>query len=328
MTQKETIRWSFDLDPDVWDRILASCGGHPLQSALWGNARLRVDGVEDMRCAAFVGNDLIWMGRFEIRNLPLRGRVAWLPRGPAHVDHPLAMSAHQQFLGLLEKEGYLISFMDPYPQLISDEIYGVSLSSKPQTLWLDLKKGKEVIFNNLHKKLRYGVRASERAGVVLEETKAAEDVTAFFKLCDQVSETKQFDLPGSEQLLQELLLLTRPDSPYKAHLFVARFDGRIVSGYLSIENGNSLHNIWNGTDRSSSKHCPGEAVLWYQVAWAVDAGLSVYDQEGIDEEGNPGCYKFKKRLGGEEITLPGLHAHPYGALGRTVLTLGRWVGKI
>ena len=324
----DTINWSFDLSPNEWDCILASCGGHPLQSALWGQARQRVDGIEDKRWAAFIGNEPVWMGRFEIRSLPVRGRVAWLPRGPVLLNHPLSISAHRQFLALLKKEGFLLCFADPYPQIMGDAVLGESLRSAPQTLWLDLKKGKESLFDNMHKKLRYGVRAAERAGVILEESRDSGDVTEFFKLCDQVSAAKQFALPGSEQLLLELLLLTQSDSSYRAHLFVARFDGKVVSGYLSIENGKSLHNIWNGTDRSSSKQCPGEAVLWHQVAWGIDAGLSIYDQEGIDEENNPGCYSFKMRLGGEIVTLPGMHAKPLSLSGKVLLRLGQWLGKV
>lgn len=328
MATGKSIKWSFDLESEQWDRILASCGGHPLQSALWGNARKLVDGGDDRRWAAFVGNDPIWMGRFEIRHLPFCGKVAWLPRGPVLIDHPLAKSAHQQFLELLKKEGFLLCFTDPYPQILADVELGRSFRAASQTLWLDLKKGKESLFDNMHKKLRYGVRAAERAGVLLEESRAPEDVTAFFQLCDQVSEAKQFTLPGSEPLLQKLLLLTQPGSSYKAHLFVARFEGRVVSGYLSIENGHSLHNIWNGTDRSQSKECPGEAVLWHQVAWGVNAGLSIYDQEGIDEKNNPGCYSFKMRLGGEIVTLPGMHAKSLSQSGKVLLRLGQWIGKV
>lgn len=322
------LNWNFDVDAKQWDNLLSLNNGHPLQSALWGEARRRVDGVEDRRWAAFDGGEVVWMGRYEIRQIPVGGRVVWIPRGPVSIDHPLAMSAHLEFLSMLKEQGYLICFTDPYPQALCNESHGIPLSASAKTLWLDLKNDKDVLFNNMHKKLRYGVRAAERAGVVLEVTRSPEDVTSFFQLCDQISETKQFALPGSEQLLQELLLLSRPDSAYKAHLFVARFGGRLVSGYLSIENGNSLHNIWNGTERSSSKQCPGEAVLWHQVAWGVDAGLSIYDQEGIDEENNPGCYKFKKRLGGEEVTLPGLHAQPFGIFGGAVLALGRLAGKL
>lgn len=328
MLDTKTIRWSFDTGAGEWDRMLARFGGHPLQSALWGQARCRAEGVEDRRWVAFSGDLPVWMGRFEIRHLPLQGRVAWLPRGPVPIDHPLAPTAHCEFLDLLKKEGYLICFTDPYPSTAVDEYSGNAIGNAPQTLWVDLSKGPDFIFDNMHKKLRYGVRAAERAGVVLEESRSRDDVKEFFRICNQISDTKDFFLPGSEKLMQELITLSQLDAYFKAHLFVARCEGKIASGYFSIENGSRLHNLWNGTDRTMSKQCPGEAVLWHQIAWGVAAGLKTYDQEGIDMANNPGCYHFKKRLGGAEITLPGLRAHPLGMAGRAALTLGQWMGKI
>lgn len=328
MTVNKEISWSFDINPGEWDSFLADVGGHPLQSALWGQAKSEADGVRDCRWAAFCCNEPILMARFEVRSLPLGLRVAWVPRGPLLTDHPLAGLAHEQFLERLRHKGYLVCFTDPYQSTIDGDWLGKSIGAVQETLWVDLSVGAPAIFSNMHKKLRYGVRAAERAGVVLEESRSPVDVKAFFNLCSQVSSAKDFSLPGSAELLQELISLSGENNPFKAHLFVARHEGRLASGYFSIENGHRLHNIWNATDRDLARHCPGEAALWYQVEWAIEAGLEVYDQEGIDRENNPGCYQFKKRLGGKVISLPGLHAYPLGFLGKTVLSLGRLAGKI
>jgi lipid II:glycine glycyltransferase (peptidoglycan interpeptide bridge formation enzyme) len=321
------LNWVRDIDADQWDRILASFGGHPLQSALWGASRRSAEGIEDRRWAAFSGDAPAWFARFEIRRLPLHGRVAWLPRGPVYRQHSAAAAAQRQFLDLLRQDRFLLCFSDPYLVPNIGDSAAIELGTRPRTLCVDLAQGKDVVFGNMHKKLRYGVRAAERAGVALEETRRAEDVHEFYRLCNLVSSAKQFDLPGTEALMQELIARGRADSAVRAHLFVARYEGRLVSGYLSIRVGERLHNIWNSTDRAYARQCPGEAVLWHQVAWAIDSGVRAYDQEGIDESNNPGCYQFKKRLGGEELELPGLRAYPLGSLGRVALKLGQLAGK-
>src|SRR5207249_463965 len=109
----------------------------------------------------------------------------------------------------------------------------IELGTRPRTLCVDLTPGKDVVFGSMHKKLRYGVRAAERADVALEETRRTEDVREFHRLCNLVSGAKQFDLPGTEPLLQELIARSRVNSPVTAHLFVARYKGQLVSGYLS-----------------------------------------------------------------------------------------------
>jgi lipid II:glycine glycyltransferase (peptidoglycan interpeptide bridge formation enzyme) len=239
----------------------------------------------------------------------------------------MATAAQRQFLDLLRQDRFLLCFSDPYLAPNLDDSAAIELGTRPRTLCVDLTPGKDVVFGNMHKKLRYGVRAAERAGLALEETRRVEDVREFYRLCNRVSSAKQFDLPGTESLMQELIARSHNHSSVRAHLFVARYEGRLVSGYLSIRVGDRLHNIWNGTDRAYSRHCPGEAVLWHQVAWAIETGICAYDQEGIDESNNPGCYQFKKRLGGEEVELPGLRAYPLENLGRVALKLGQWAGK-
>ena len=127
--------------------------------------------------------------------------------------------------------------------------------------------------------------------------------------------------------MQELIAPSHADSPVRARLFVAQYEGRLVSGYLSIRVGDRLHNIWNGTYRACARQCPGRAVLWHQAAWAIDSGVRAYDQAGGDESNNLGRYQFKKRPGGEEVELPGLRAYPLGNFGRVALKFGQWAGK-
>jgi len=46
------LRWREEKDPVCWDSELARLGGHPLQSALWGDARRQADGIDDRRFVA------------------------------------------------------------------------------------------------------------------------------------------------------------------------------------------------------------------------------------------------------------------------------------
>src|SRR3990172_8170347 len=47
----QQLTWNTDLPAAVWDRRLAEMRGHPLQSALWGDARYAVDGIQNHRWA-------------------------------------------------------------------------------------------------------------------------------------------------------------------------------------------------------------------------------------------------------------------------------------
>src|SRR5262245_42601397 len=78
----DELVWRNDLDSEAWDRALAALGGHPLQSALWGDARREVDGIADHRWVAMSSGVPVWMIRIEERRLPIAGWVGWAPRGP------------------------------------------------------------------------------------------------------------------------------------------------------------------------------------------------------------------------------------------------------
>jgi len=99
-----------------WDRALADLGGHPLQSALWGDARARIDGIENHRWAALLDGRPVLMARFEVRRVLRLGRVAWLPRGPTMAAGEVSGVLYDEFLDRLRQQGYMLSIDDAYRQ--------------------------------------------------------------------------------------------------------------------------------------------------------------------------------------------------------------------
>lgn len=322
------ILWREDLSFEEWDKFLAILGGHPLQSALWGAARNKVDGIEDLRWAAFIDGEPVLMCRCELRSIRFLGKVAWLPRGPVAANHPLLPDVHRSFLDKLRHLGFCVCIEDPYSELSMLENDGISLTKKPQTMLMDLSPGRDAVFSKMNKKMRKNIRIAESFKTCVEQTKDPSDVADFYRICSQISEKKMFDFYGSEALMSELLSLTDENSSYRARLFAIRVNGKVAAGYLIIENGRSMHEMWTGSDRSFVDQHLGEATLWGFISWGIDEGLKIHDQEGIDPEGNPGCYFFKKCLGGVEMTLPGKRAFPLSVLGSSAVLAGRLIGKI
>lgn len=305
------------LNPSEWDHALARCGGHPLQSALWGQARRAVDGIREMHWLAKQGDVVVWMARVEVRRVPGIGHVAWIPRGPTflpEVDQALLQGLFRQ---QLREHGFILAVMSPW-QAMPDESAGLSLSVErdhARTLWVDLRVGRDRLWQTLDKQWRYGVGRAKRTGVNVMQTDDPEQIDWFFRLCQHISQVKGFNLPASAPLMQWLIRHGQT-GPVQAHLFVAEHEGRPGAGALILRCGSSVHYLWGGTDRELSRLRLGEAVQWGVMEWALEEGCHLYDLEGIDPANNAGTYAFKKKMGGMEILLAPRSVWPLSLRGR------------
>jgi hypothetical protein len=316
LADNSPLEWRDNVDAATWDQALVTLGGHPLQSALWGDARRKSDGIRDRRWMALRQGAPIWLARIEERPVAGCGWVGWVPRGPTSDvseigDLPTVLKA------VLRKEGMLLLVSDRWNTSAAAERRG---TSGPRTVWVDLTCGLDVLYKKLDK-LRYGVGRARRERVIVNAVASDSDVERFFSMCETVAETKDFKLDESIALLRALLTSTRES--IESRLFLARLDGVILAGAFIIRCGRSLHYFWGATDRSAARVRAAEAVQWAVLEWGVAQGCTRYDLEGIDPIGNPGTYAFKKKMGGEEVALAGKHYYPLGLRGRALAWMDR-----
>ena len=322
------MKWVVDMPATDWDRALAGLGGHPLQSALWGDSRSAVDGIRDRRWAMLGdGGRAVFMARVEARPIRGIGKAAWIPRGPATAEGARVDVLHREFLDILKSEKYLLCVDDSYPERALGMAEGVLLPPRPRTIWIDLTTGKDGVMEKLDAQWRAGVRVAARAGVVVEPTTNPAYVAAFYAMCEATSRAKNFVLSGSLRLMQALCA-SEPGADAEAALMLARFETRVAAGVLAMRCGRSIHYMWGASDRAFAKQRVGEAVQWAVIEWALQKGCATYDLEGIDAESNSGVTVFKRKMGGMEVELPGRRAHTLGVTGAVLLRAARWLGKL
>src|SRR5947208_3279440 len=109
-----SICWERNLPPAIWDAAMARLRGHPLQTALWGEARRHADGIVTESFAAVVDGQIVWAARVESRRVGLLGRIAWVPKGPAFAPNALASECERQWIEMMRNEGYLLCVLDPW----------------------------------------------------------------------------------------------------------------------------------------------------------------------------------------------------------------------
>lgn len=318
---KNSGLWIESNDAVTWDNQLADVNGHPLQSTLWGNARNKVDGVSQLLLEYRTGAGAVTgIARIEKRTVPFLGKIAWLPKGPVLPKGEEGI-AEVLLHAELKRRGFIVCITDRYG------LSQLQRVQQPRTIWLDLTIGLDGLSKGLNSQWRYGAKRALREGVVVRKTTKPSEISAFFHLCNALSLKKGFALPGSEALMQELIRTALPEGSVGMLLYVGDVGGVIAGGALVAKCGRHLHYFWGASDRHFSKYRVSEAIHWQIIQDGVAAGMTRYDLEGIDPEGNPGVCQFKRKMGGTEEVLQGIEAAPLSLRGRVVVGVGHRLGR-
>lgn len=305
---------------EEWDRELASVGGHPLQSTLWGNARRKVDGISQILLEYRTENgEVTGLARIEVRTVSFLVKIAWVPKGPVLPQDETGI-AEDSLRAELKRRGFIICITDRY------DISKIPHLKSPKTIWLDLSCGVDTLLKGFDSQWRYGAKRAQREGVIVRITTKPTEIAAFFRLCKDLSVNKGFSLPGSEALLLELIRSSVPDGEVGMSLYVGEVGEAIAGGAVVARSGKNLHYMWGASDRRFSKYRVSEAIQWQIIQDGVTASMKRYDLEGIDPVGNPGVYQFKLKMGGTEVALQGIQVLPFSWVGRAAVGVGRRLG--
>jgi len=313
-------KWTNNFDPNKWDYYIANFNGHPLQSALWGEARKAVDGIKSQYFSHFLDDDTPdFMARVETRSIRGIGDIAWIPKGP--IQHAANPSVFNEFKEILKKNKYKLLITDEY------SLSAETSANTIETIFIDLSQNTDTLFSNLDKQWRYGVRRAKKEGVEISKTQSDIKVAEFFKLCQKISESKSFELPGSLELINYLLSHTFNEN-VQFELVSAEFEKQLISGAVIAKSGEHLHYFWGASDRNFPKLRGGEAVQWEIIESGAKENFQRYDLEGIDRINNPGVFAFKKKMGGDIVNLTGKHYIPLNTIGTILKIAGKVFNRI
>ena len=167
----------------------------------------------------------------------------------------------------------------------------------PWSTYTTKLENKEQLFNSLDKKTRYDIRKSERSNLQFVIVKEKSDFIDYVKL--KLKNTGNIGLKNYPDFFEhhwKLLHLNQLE-----HLFVAKSEGKIVSGILcSTFNGNMIQ---HGVVTSSELPNSGTFLTWKTIQWGIDNGFSTYDMGGVNPSPNEKEKRidfFKSKWGGEK----------------------------
>ncbi len=165
------------------------------------------------------------------------------------------------------------------------------------TAWLDLTRDPAALRAGLKQNWRNQLGASERSDLVVDPTTNAETRDWLLQAYERHKTDAGYAAPSAD------LLATLPLDDLRVRR--ALVDGSAVAGTLFVRHGRAAtYQVgWTGPQgRTAHAH---NRLIWETSIALRAEGVEAVDLGGLDEDNAPGVARFKRGLGGEEVTLMG-----------------------
>jgi hypothetical protein len=145
-------------------------------------------------------------------------------------------------------------------------------------IYIDLTVGEDTIWKKMKKANRNSITRARREDVEISRTKSAEDINEFVRTYDETMERRNakkiyyFPIEFYHLLFGML--------KENVSLFVARHEGKIVSGSLFVGKGSFIHYFLSGTRLEGQSPGATNLLLYEAVMWAKKQGYRVFDLGG------------------------------------------------
>lgn len=202
-----------------------------------------------------------------------------------------------QDISLLEKSGYKKNF---YPL------------SPPSTIYIDLTKSEEELWDRLSHSAKYSIKRAEREGTVTRfyQNPLKEKVTDYFEMVKITGRRKHFYVQPFKDLVEKIKIFGK-----ECHLVLSYSkEGNLLSGKFYLCHEDMVLYSTGGTTREGTKTKAGYELLWKSILYLKGLGYKIIDLEGKDDKRfgditkNWGGFShFKEKFNGEDVEFP----YPY-----------------
>jgi lipid II:glycine glycyltransferase (peptidoglycan interpeptide bridge formation enzyme) len=319
MMQDATFQIEVDAStPAEWSNLLdCFADANIYQSWSYGAARWGARNLSHLVLRQ--GGQVVAIAQVRImRPTPLKVGMAYLRWGPLFhrkgqepdIDIVLRMARAlcEEYIGRrrLVLEILPNAFVDsPRAALFQSAFSGFEREPDPstygyKTLVLNLAPPLEELRSNLDKKWRNQLVRSEKNGLKVIAGTGAEEYGKFCRMYREMQKRKSF---GSTVDIDEFgrIQESLPEN-HRMQTFLCEQNGVAVAGLIASAMGNTAIYLLGATSDRGLDAKGGYLLQWTLIEWLKKAGIGWYDLGGIDPEGNPGVYHFKKGLSGTEAT--------------------------
>jgi lipid II:glycine glycyltransferase (peptidoglycan interpeptide bridge formation enzyme) len=168
-----------------------------------------------------------------------------------------------------------------------------------RTFLLDLDASLEDLRKRLDKKWRNQLTRAEKNNLTVIAGSGSDEYRTFCQIYQQMRKRKTFESTvDAEEFgrIQEEL----PES-HRMRILICTDNGVPVAGLVASAMGNSAIYLLGATSDDGLSSKGAYLLHWTLIRWLKENGTRWYDLGGIDPEGNPGVYHFKRGLSGVNV---------------------------
>jgi lipid II:glycine glycyltransferase (peptidoglycan interpeptide bridge formation enzyme) len=168
-----------------------------------------------------------------------------------------------------------------------------------RTFVLDVAPPIEELRKNLDKKWRNQLSRSEKNGLNVVEGSGTDAYRRFSTMYRQMRDRKTFettvDVEEFGRIQQDL-----PEDQ-RMQILICERNGEPVAGIVASAMGDSAIYLLGATSDDGLNAKGSYLLQWTWIQWLKQNGVRWYDLGGIDPDGNPGVYHFKKGFSGADV---------------------------
>lgn len=233
------------------------------------------------------------------KNIPLLGKLWYLPKGPELTDTDSLLSFLENFESFAKTNGvFAIRIESELPIKTSDELlaYGLiqakPIIPNPSTITLNLDENIDSLLMNLPQKGRYAIRRAERDGVVVKKVKASdENCEIMYSLLAETAKN-QFGIRSYQYFKT---FWQRFETSGKGQLFFAYVNEQVVAGAYAVLLGEKSTYKDGASIRKRTTYGASHLLQWHVIKWAKENGAKIHDLCGSppsNEINNPNHKHF------------------------------------
>jgi hypothetical protein len=168
-----------------------------------------------------------------------------------------------------------------------------------RTFVLDLSPLIDELRSGLDKKWRNQLTRSEKNNLRVIAGQGSEEYRIFRQIYIQMRKRKAFETTVSSDefgRIQEALVESQ-----RMRILICEDKGVPVAGIVASAMGDSAVYVLGATSDEGLSSKGAYLLQWTLISWLREKGVRWYDLGGIDPEGNPGVYHFKRGLSGVDV---------------------------